>query len=255
MHDEAYLELCAAHALGSLDPADAVRLREHLDTGCTQCREELAQHGETVEQMGRLLPARTPPAGAEARLMSRIGAEGEVAAPTVAASGRVVPPWALRMAAAVALGIAGWMIIDRGEKIASLIEEVQQLQQTTAQIERVVAAYELDGTEHAPQARGVAYTDQHDREDPTDDEVMLHVTNLEPPPEDKVYTAWMISENLVQPVGVIRPDEKGEGYASLKMPSINKPYRIRVTLESRTGGVRQPAGPVILQYRPAGGNP
>ena len=252
MHDDAYLELCAAHALGSLDPADAVRLREHLDTGCTQCREELAQHGETVEQMGRLLPARTPPPGAEARLMSRI--EAEVAAPKVAVSGRVVPPWALRTAAVVTLGIAGWMIIDRGKKIASLADEVRQLQQTTAKIERVVAAYELDGTENAPQAHGVAYIDQHDREDPTDDELMLHVTDLGPPPEDKVYTAWMISESQARPVGVIRPDEKGEGYASLKMPSMNKPYQIRVTLESGTGGVRQPAGPVILLHRPTGGN-
>ena len=184
--------------------------------------------------------------------MSRI--EAEVAAPTVAVSGRVVPPWALRTAAVVTLGIAGWMIIDRGKKIASLADEVRQLQQTTAQIERMVAAYELDGTEHAPQARGVAYTDQHDREDPTDDKLVLHVTDLEQPPEGKVYTTWMVFENQARPVGVIRPDEKGEGYASLKMPSTNKPYQIQVTLESGTGGVRQPAGPVMLLYRPTGGN-
>ena len=146
MHDDAYLELCAAHALGCLDPMDAVRLREHLATGCTACHEELTRHRDTVEQVGRAFPATTPPAGAEARLMSRIEEE---AMPVTQRRRNPGMRWALPLAAAVALVFLGRVAMQRGEAIQSLGRELEDLKRT---VDRVVAEYELDGTELAPGA-------------------------------------------------------------------------------------------------------
>jgi hypothetical protein len=241
MHDDAYLELCAAHALGCLDPMDAVRLREHLAAGCTECHEELTQHRDTVEQVGRAFPAITPPAGAEARLMSRIKEE----AMTVTQRRRSpVMRWALPLAAAVAMVLLARVAVQRGEDIESLGREMEDLR---GAFERVVAEYELDGTELAPRAHAVAYVDRHDGDDPSDDELMLHVTDLDPPPEDMVYQMWMPSDGSFRPLGVVRIDENGEALTSLKgYPASHG--QIRITLESRTG-VDQPTGPDILKRK------
>ena len=66
-------ELCAAHALGALDPPDAVRLEAHLSAGCEICRAEIDEYRRTVGALGGLLGEESPPAWAESALMARIG--------------------------------------------------------------------------------------------------------------------------------------------------------------------------------------
>jgi hypothetical protein len=250
-HDDAYLELCAAHALGCLDPMDAVRLREHLATECTVCHEELTKHREAVELLGRKAGA-SPPAGAEARVMRRIDAdavehaEGERTPQSVSGPSRSPAiRWMLPVAAAVLLAFAGWVAVQRGRTIGSLERQMGDLQ---GAFERVVAHYELEGTELSPNARGVAYIDRHDSEDPHDDELVLHVTDLAPPPENEHYEAWMVSEDEIRPLGMVRTDENGEAYTSLKGASTSQ-GQIHITLESGTAA-RQPSGKVVLKHRP-----
>ena len=254
MHDDAYLELCSAHALGSLDPADAARLQAHLASGCVPCEEELALHRDTVERMGKLLPAQGSPAGTEARLMARIE-EGEstgmsAPGPTVVGSVGLFPLWARRIAAVLAFGIVGWIAVDRGLKLAELSSQVANLQKSTTDIQRVVASYELRGTEHAPEAVGYAYAEKHKEEDPADDELIVHVSKLEQCEEGKVYTAWAVSDGQIEEVGTLRPDELGKGYSTLRMPSYKSPFQIQLTLENVTHEAA-PAGPVMLRYTPA----
>ena len=250
MHDDAYLELCAAHALGCLDPADAARLHAHLASGCEPCHEEMTLHRDTVERLGQQLPAQQVPEGAEESLMKRI--EGSESAPgtTRGAGGRIFPPWTLRIAAVLAVGVAGWMVVDRGLTINRLSGEVEDLQKATAEIQRVV----LRGTEHAPEAVGYAYTDQHEQEDASDDELIFHVSNLMPCEEGKVYTAWATSDGKAEEVGTVRPDETGEGYSTLRMPSHQSPFQLHLTLESVTHAA-DPAGPVVLKHTPPAEQP
>ena len=153
--------------------------------------------------------------------------------------------WALALAAAVALVLLARVAMQRGEDIESLGREMEDLR---GAFERVVAEYELDGTELAPRAHAVAYVDRHDGDDPDDDELMLRVTDLEPPPEDKVYQAWMVSEGEIRPLGVVRIDENGEALTSLKGYTAAQ-GQIRITLESNTA-MSQPSGPDILKRRP-----
>ncbi len=48
-------------------------------------------------------------------------------------------------------------------------------------------------------------------------------------------------------IGTLQPDETGEGYSSLKIPSYQLPFQIQLTLESVTHAAA-PAGPVVLKY-------
>lgn len=258
MHEDIYLELCAAHALGSLDPADAARLQAHLASDCVPCQEEMALHRDTVERMGKSLPAQDPPAGAEARLMERIEEDESTGrrarGPTVVTSAGLFPVWARRMAAVLVVGVAGWMIVDRGGKIAELSDQVANLQQSTADVQTVMASYELRGTEHAPEAIGHTHADQHKEGDPSDDELFLHVSKLKPCEEGQIYTAWAVSDGKVEEVGTLRPDETGEGYSSLRIPSYRSPFQIHLTLEN-INHAATPAGPVMLTYTPPAEQP
>ena len=65
-------ELCAAHALGALDPPETVRLEKHLREGCDLCRGEVEEYRRTVTAMGTILKEVGPPAGMEDRLLARI---------------------------------------------------------------------------------------------------------------------------------------------------------------------------------------
>ena len=173
--------------------------------------------------------------------MSRIEEE---AMPVTQRRRNPVMRWALPLAAAVALAFLVRVAMQRGETIESLGRDLENLQRT---VNRVVAEYELDGTELAPKARAVAYLARRDGDDPSDDELILRITDLEPPPEDKVYQVWMPSEGGYRPLGVVRIDENGDALTSLKgYPAAHGP--IRITLESSTG-VSQPSGPDIFKLR------
>lgn len=58
-HD-AYLELCAAKALGCLDAEDAARLERHLAGGCAECEAALAEYADTVVDLAASAPPARP---------------------------------------------------------------------------------------------------------------------------------------------------------------------------------------------------
>jgi hypothetical protein len=248
-HDDEYLELCAGHALGSLDPPDSVRLQAHLEDGCPVCHAEMEAHRNTVEDLGRSLPPLEPPAELEAKLMERIApADLPGRRKQSTSSGGTLGRWALRAAALLVLGFAGWQALDSRQEASRLRSENDSLQQVIAGFsEPGVEALHLSGTEHLPGAQGHAYRDSHRTPDPSDDELVLHLTDLKPAGEKEDYHAWLVAGEETHDLGSLRPGEPTEYYVSTPMPRVPGPFQILVTLEPGKAFSR-PAGPVLLRY-------
>jgi hypothetical protein len=247
-HDDEYLDLCAAHALGSLDPSDSARLQDHLEGGCGVCRAELEAHRATVESLGRSLPPLEPPPELEARVMDRVAPADLSARRKPSAAAGAAGRWAMRVAALVVLGFVSWKAFDSGREVARLSARNDSLQEEITRLSRPeVEAYHLAATEHRPEAKGHAYRDSHRTPDPADDELILHVTDLEPAGEADDYHAWLVAGGETHDLGSLLPGEPGEHYASIAMPIVREPFRIQVTLE-HSREVLRPSGPVILSY-------
>ncbi|PRY48795.1 anti-sigma factor RsiW [Geodermatophilus tzadiensis] len=101
-------ELLGALALGHLEPAEAARVRAHLD-GCADCRAELAELAPLAARLAAVDPdaldrTPTPPPGLGAAVLARIAAEER----------RVVPPRRAAVRRRVALGAAAAGIAAAG---------------------------------------------------------------------------------------------------------------------------------------------
>ena len=75
MSHEVFGELCAAHALSSLDPDDSIRLQAHIREGCEICEAEIAGHRGVVDALGGMVEQKNPPAEVEERLMALVAGE------------------------------------------------------------------------------------------------------------------------------------------------------------------------------------
>jgi anti-sigma-K factor RskA len=90
-HREEHLELCAAYAVGNIDPADRQRLTEHLGQGCDDCEAALADYGAAALLLAASAPMATPSPGLRERVMAAAGAEDRMAA----VADDAVPPAAM----------------------------------------------------------------------------------------------------------------------------------------------------------------
>lgn len=80
-HDE-WLDRCAAHVLGALDPEESSALRRHRTDGCDRCEAEIDRlRGGVVEIAESLAPVMPPPALKDA-ILEAIRQSGEATATT-----------------------------------------------------------------------------------------------------------------------------------------------------------------------------
>lgn len=235
-HDE-LRELCAAHALGALDPPDSARMEAHLREGCETCLDEIAAHRGAVAALASLSGTRTPPPGAEKRLMERVAlAErtGRAAAP-----GRRAVPSGSRLrwlpaAAAVLLAIpALWFAID-----VYVQKKIGRFESTT---DPIVSIYELQAHPLARGARARATFD------PRNSMVRVFMHDLAPPPEGGSYHGWLFTASGARNLGRFAPDRTGHAILEVRLEESAEGIRFLVTFDPPGGG-GGPDGEALFDY-------
>jgi anti-sigma-K factor RskA len=270
-HREEYLDLCAAYALGSLDPAERGRLEAHLAEGCPQCEAALADFGAASVLLATTAPAMQPSPALKGRVMAAVRAAGpagsEASAPTTAPDrGRVIEmrprtplPFASWgwMAAAATLAIATGISWNTASHLRTELESnrahLSELEQKLADEQRWVAVL------NAPRAKLVELTPtpqgSHDlvaraTYDPATQRAVLVFENFKAPTGHD-YELWAIRGTTPAPasLGLIKPDESG--HAVLQLENVGDPATLgafAVSLERAggSGNPNAPGGPVVM---------
>ncbi len=214
MNHDRFLDLCAGHAVGSLDEADCRRLEEHLAGGCAECEGALADFGATVTFLAASVPPAAPPAAVRARLLAQ-------ARPARFRS----PVWGWAAAACFALvALALWMGGGRGGDLAGA--RVVELARTEA------GAAEL-------KARAIC--------DPATGSAILLFENYRAP-EGRVFELWALRGGTPASLGLLRADAAGR--AEVRLHGLAEPGAIdgfAVSLEPAGGAPKggPPTGPVV----------
>jgi anti-sigma-K factor RskA len=85
-HDEhaPYEEMAASYALGALDGPDRAALEQHLDQGCTRCRELYPDLSRTAEALLLAIEPINPPAALRGRILAAAGVHAGAPEPMIA---------------------------------------------------------------------------------------------------------------------------------------------------------------------------
>ncbi len=272
-HLEEHIDLCAAYALGSLDPADRARLEEHLAAGCRPC--ELALAGFPGPAL--LLAAASTPARPSAMLRDRV-LTSVATIPQEAprpergnGRGRVIElaprrrsfgvlAWA-SLAAAAALAVATGLIwMQAGhlkDELAANRRELNQLEQRLAEEQRWAQVLNAPGARVAvlePTPAGSHDLKARATYDPATRRAVVIFENFTPP-AGRDYQLWAILGAAPASLGVIRVDQSGS--AVLRLENVGDPAMLNafaVSLEP-TGGSPNPAapsGPVVMLGKVSG---
>jgi len=244
-HD-ALREMCAAHALGALDPPDSGRMEAHLATGCDACRAEVESHRLAVAALAGLSPALRPPHGAEDRLLERVS-RATAPAPDPAgarrpatAAGTWIWRW-LPAAAAIVIAVpALWLAFHPPGSGFTFPHEGTTFEVTTDPLTKI---YDLESLTLAHGARCRAALDTRT----AIFRVFLH--DLEPAPGKGRYHGWLQTESGLRDLGSFVPNEEGHGYAEAQLDRLPGKVEVRITLEPE-GAPAGPNGPIILVYPP-----
>lgn len=261
-HDERYLDLCAASALGGIDQVDRHLLEEHLGGGCTECEAALADFSGAV----LLLAASAPPRQPSPSLRSRVLAAAMARAP---GSGDVVElrpvraspparwlPWTLAAGLGIA-AIAGWSRVSSlGGRLGAAEGRAAELEQTLAETRRGLeeerawaAVLGSASTCVVPlQVTAEARSELKARAiyEPVSQRAVLLVDNLKPP-SGRDYQLWAIHGTQPQSLGLIKTD--AQGHAVLRLEKLgDRANAFAISLEPAGGAPTpdKPTGPVVL---------
>lgn len=271
------IELLPLYVLGTLDAEEILA----VDAFIQQDDELLAQVAEletTVSQLAYVAPAAAPPADSLSRLLDKIETQADAAGPAASATRpRVAPPaaqpaqstqpsrppwweqlmgsfnrwtWATAGLAALFVFLSVYTIQLRQENM-TLLQQVQLLQQEINQNTTLIAdLYQADrivslpGTEEAPEATGIFYTQN--------DTGFFVIDGLEPLPADQTYQLWLV------PPGGTAIDAVSVGFlpvsgsAASAMQAVDIPndlldfYIVDVSVEP-AGGSQNLSGPVVIR--------
>jgi anti-sigma-K factor RskA len=223
-------ELSAAYALNALEERDESAYEEHLSR-CPECRGELAEFRETAAALAHGVDAALPPPDLRDRILARARAErtNVVTLPRRRALGGMAAAAAVAAAIAVVLGV--W--------VASLASDLDRERQARVAQERAIAVVAN------PQARrfrveggsGVLVVAPAG-------EAALVLDDLQPPPEGKVYEAWVSTDGAeMLPAGTFAA-ASGHTVVSLAR-DVPAGALVAVTLED-AGGADAPTGSPLL---------
>lgn len=262
--------LISAYSLGALDDADREALESHLRQGCRQCESLLQQAQEVVEALAFLPEPVSPPAGAKAALLQRIGvaapggqgaqAPSALSQAALNAAERLVRRWkrlsfALAFAAAAFLLLFIWNTRNLLRHIGELENEkqmsgqlVRSLQSRLDEKEKLlhiiqsprVKLVHLKGLPPSPGARGRILIELAERQ------AILFAFDLPPNAAGKDYQLWMLRGQQPVDAGVFSLSVDGNtSYLFRTFPDIENLTAFAVTLEPK-GGRPQPTGQMYL---------
>lgn len=269
---EAWLDQAALYALDALEGDELRAFEAHL-ASCPICQHELAVLRPVTDALAVAVPQVPPPAALRARVlagvsMDQVAAGGAVgttverAVPARTPVPRTSPmPW-LALAASVlltvGLGVYAVTLRNRVERLESdlRVARAQASEQfaNAAAIERTLAATQtrlgvlaapdrarvvLAGQAVAPGAAGQADWS------PTRG-LALAVDSLPALRADRTYQVWLLTAGAPVSVGLLQPDEAGDGVAVFEPPP-GGPVPTGIALsEEPAGGVPAPTGQIYL---------
>jgi anti-sigma-K factor RskA len=231
---ERFDDLKEAYALGALPEPD----RRWFDA-------YLSDHPELASEVDELLAAanllafipedQEPPPSLRKNLMERIEADSPRHTGPMRERRRLLDGlsrWARPLAAAAAVlvvvgGLSAWNVSLQNENQA-LREDYESLQ---GQVEER-QTYPLEG----PAGEGEVVALEGDRG-------VLVARGLEPPPEGRVYEAWVLRDGVPEPAGLFEPED-GTTAAPIE-GSLRGADAVAVTIEPE-GGSPMPTGDVVL---------
>jgi len=279
-HREEHLDLCAAYALGNLDPAATAEFEAHLEGGCPECEAALADFSSAASMLAAGARPAAVPAGFKSRVMNLVHATPQES-PRVVTDGvgrDVTPPRAartdeprrvLRMpprrgwgygesalaAAAVILAVTTatmWkaaqtlrlQLDQRQRQIADLSQQLADEKQWAS----VLAAPNAEAASFALTPAGAKELKARAIYDPRSRRAVIVFDNFGAP-SGRDYQLWALRGQGVASLGLIKAD--ANGHAVLRLENVGDPKELAgfaVSLEP-TGGSpnpNAPTGPVVM---------
>jgi anti-sigma-K factor RskA len=212
---ERWRDEVAAYAIGSLDPAEAAAVEQHL-AECESCRDELRWLVPAVAVLPASVPQLEPPRRLRRRTLA--AARADLREPDEPRR----RPWALPALAAVAAVAA-----------VALAIAVGAFDRETS-IEARTVAVEVLG-EPAAGATGTLVTDG--------ERATLEVENMPPLDADHVYETWVQRGDQILPSTTFIVDRDGSGAATI--PDVAGAERVMVTREPRGGSLAPTTEPLL----------
>ncbi len=275
-HREEHLDLCAAYALGNLEPAARAELEAHLESGCAECEAALADFSSAAAMVAAGAPPVAVPAGFKDRVLNLMHASPQESPARTATDGvgrdvaprsersRVLamPPrrawglgeWALA-AAAVILAITTattWKsaqtlqleIDQRQRQIADLSQQLADEKRWTS----VLAAPNAEAASFALTPAGAKELKARAIYDPGTRRAVIVFDNFGAP-SGRDYQLWALRGQGVASLGLIKADENG--HAVLRLENVGDPKELAgfaVSLEPVGGSPNPtaPTGPVVM---------
>ncbi|MDP9384069.1 MAG: anti-sigma factor [Actinomycetota bacterium] len=231
----------AGWVLGTLPADEAERFAGQLET-CQACREQVARLRAGVDVLAEAAPPATPPADLRGRIMAAVEEEAalfraadEVADRTAAPRRPHRPSRTLLLggsaAALLAVGlVSGALLGDR---------RADDPRPRAAPARTVIGEVTEDGG--GPRARAVVVI--------RGGAAQLTLSNLAPPPQDRVYQAWVVrSGSPPEPTGALFSVPRS-GDTRIALPSLRGTERVIVTAEPPRGS-RAPTPPprVVVRF-------
>ena len=225
MEDRTVHELTAAYALDALDENERRAYEEHL-SGCTRCRDELADLSQTAALLAHAAPAATPPPALRERILAEARRDGSATVIPFPRRPRVV----LGVAGALTAAAAA-VAIAFGVHSASLSRDLDEAREAVAVLSDPAArTIPLRGAE------GRLVVD-------SEGSAALAVQGLRPAPEGKTYELWVIRDGEPSPAGLFEGDNERD--VVLLDERVDDDATVAVTLE-RDGGVDAPTGRLLF---------
>lgn len=256
-------ELAAAYSLGALDDKELDKFKEHLDSGCEECRQIVLDMQEVSHSIGFENEEVEPPKHLKQEIMKEIGIEETDEDDQEFFINQIIQAknlwkrlsFGLGFALFVVLGISMWNYISMDNDLNILQTRLDINEQLITQLESEIKQKEeilntlsspqlkfvdLKGLEIAPESKGRVLLD------PSNKKAIFYAYNLGQAPKEKDYQLWMLKGSKPISAGVFSIDEKGVGTIRFKtIPETKNLTAFAVTLEPK-GGVEQPTGDMYL---------
>lgn len=233
MKHQLILDLLPAYALGALDAIEAQQLEEHLNQ-CDDCRAELRQFQQVVDELPLAAPMISPPAELKAQILSQLEPPAAVRK-TQQPSGWQA--WVARFNRwALVWGVTSLALI-----LVLLVSNILLWQRQT----RMDAANQfyviaLAGTDNAPDASAVLIISSEG------DDGTLVVKKLPTLDEEYQYQLWLVRDGQRTSGGVFSVYSNGYGHLSVRSDDPLISYdSFGVTIEP-AGGSLGPTGEKVL---------
>lgn len=225
MEDGTVHELTAAYALDALDEDERRAYEEHL-SGCTRCREELAELSQTAALLAHGAPPATPPPELRERILAETRRTHRATVIPFPRRSRIV----VGVAAAVTAAAAA-IAIAFGVQWASVSQDLDEARNAVDVLADPVArSVPLEGAN----GRVVVNSER---------EAALTVQRLRPAPNGQTYELWVIRDGTPRRAGLFEGDDEPD--VVLLEEHVDEDATVAVTLE-QDGGVDEPTGRILF---------